>query len=348
MISCNISNILAANSDESKIEFNEDMLKHYIHRDLGDIIDFTKIVDITEWIISRDETYIDILVPDHKVEDLFRVCMKTTVRRKRSDTTYIEEGTIYFHSGKDRSRAGCSYKLYNKSIECEYRGKVIDVPPGYTIIRLEAKNGRRKTRSSVKSAADIIKKQLATWDEVFIIEMSDIKDIWVSSKSRNGDMESSVLSDIRGYRTYTNYETKYDVKLKFNSSKDETQNAYTKNLSNKATFFDTGDIRYQTKLIIDLLKDIGMDKKKLTKKELYKNVESIFKTKKTCKTAREVIGYLNGEIKKPPINERRIRKYAKDIIDSGNHYIYSETDIPGIDLGEVQRYIQSKELFRLE
>lgn len=87
MISCNISNILAANSEESKIEFNEDMLRYYIHRDLGDIIDFTNIVDITEWIISRDETYIDILVPDHMVEELFRVCMKTTVRRKRSDTT---------------------------------------------------------------------------------------------------------------------------------------------------------------------------------------------------------------------------------------------------------------------
>lgn len=344
IISCNISRIYNGTNSKGETNIDKSFIKELFEFDLGDIVDFNKLSDIEKWGISRDETFIDMLVPNYIVDSLYKVYEKTNISRKTIHIEYRDKGTIYFHSGKGREHAGCLYKIYDKVRECKNRGEEIKVPEGYTIIRFEVKYGRSKIRHSVKDTIKVINKQLELLDQVFINTRASMfcKEVPFSQNIEEVYYNINLINDSRWL-----YNSKYQFKFKQKDIESSNLSAYTKNLSNKATFLDTCDIRYQQKLLVELFRNLKMDKDKLTRLQLLKSIDSIFETTTTQKSAKKVVKYLNGEIKKPPFNSRRITAYKNKILNNGVHYIYSDIDIPSIMIEELERCIYSNTRLQL-
>ena len=329
LISINMDKLIkeTVNGLMTNIDINN--IKDYLEDRVGDILDFNKISDVNSWGVTREETYIDIVVPEDVAEALYDVLLKTKSNRKKTDDEYADKGTIYYYSGTDRKKSKCLYKVYNKKKESKYRNKKVDCPVNNTVLRFEAKNGRTKIVRVVRNIRkDIINKSVRA-DNLFINICSDFSN-YKCFKFNSGNeyiLNGAPCILYYGVNLWNTYGNEYNV-----YNKEPSYSVLLRNLSPYATLSDTCDIRYKQKLLIDFMKDMQMDKEKVTRKELMKKMDLIFTTPKTRETSKKVIKYLNGEIKVSPISEKSILKYKKKILDSGVHYIYSSMYIPAIDI----------------
>lgn len=345
IISLNMDKLFKENYADlsTTVDFNN--VKDYLEDKLGEIIDFTEISDVELWGVNREETFIDIIVPNDIAESLFEVLLKTKSNRKRIDDEYADRETIYYYSGSSRKKSKCLYKIYDKVKESIYRCKSIEVPHNNTVIRFEAKNGRTKIVRVVRNIRkDIINKNIAA-DNIFI-NINKVVNDSIKFQLEN-DNEYILKESLPLWYDTLNLWNVYDYKYKVYTNKVDSMTVLIKNLRSDATLLDTCDIRYQQRLLIDFMKDIQMDKEKLTREQLLQNIDAIFTTNKTRKTAKEVVKYLNGEIENPPINARSIVKYKKIILKSGVHYIYSQVCIPAIDIDELKRCIVNNNIFEI-
>ncbi|MBD7915426.1 hypothetical protein H9660_09720 [Clostridium sp. Sa3CUN1] len=345
IISLNMDKLFKKNNSDLSTVIGFNNLKDYLEDKLGEIIDFTEISDIKSWGVNREETFIDIVVPTYMAEALFEVLLKTKSNRKKIDDEYANRETIYYHSGANRKKSKCLYKVYDKVKESIYRGNSIEVPCNNTLIRFEAKNGRTKIVRVIRNIRkDIINKNNAA-DDVFI-NINPILNNCI--KLKFNIYNDYVLKGSPHLRYDTlNLWSIYDNKYKFYNNNVEYSTVLTNNLSSEATLLDTCDIRYQEKSLIDFMKDIQMDKEKLTREQLLESIDVIFNTNKTRETAKQVVRYLNGEIENPPINIRSIVKYKKTILEFGVHYIYSKVYIPAIDIDCFKQCILSNKRLEL-
>lgn len=326
------------------IDFNN--VKDYLEDKLGEIIDFTQITDFELWGVNREETFIDIIVPNDIAEALFEVLLKTKSNRKRIDEEYAGRETIYYFSGSDRKNSKCLYKIYDKVKESRYRGNSIEAPPNKTIIRFESKNGRTKIVRTIRNIRNDIIKRNASADSVFMNMNQSTNDYCIKAQSDSSKDNIFKIHPPKGDDTL-NIMSIYDYKYNLYDNKKDISIVLIKNLRRDATLLDTFDSRYQQQLLMDFMKDIQMDKEKLTREQLMQNIDTIFITNKTRNTAKEVVKYLNGEIKNPPINARSITEYKKRILSSGVHYIYSKVYIPAIDIDCFKHCIINNERLEL-
>lgn len=97
---------------------------------------------------------------------------------------------------------------------------------------------------------------------------------------------------------------------------------------------------YQIFVISDFISKCGFNKIITTKERLNRVVENspIF-TKKTTKTCKRVIRFLNGEIANIDLNSRTVDRYKKKILLIGYHYLYADSELAPITLAEVERVI---------
>ena len=111
LISINMDKLIkeTVNGLMTNIDINN--IKDYLEDRVGDILDFNKISDVNSWGVTREETYIDIVVPEDVAEALYDVLLKTKSNRKKTDDEYADKGTIYYYSGTDRKKSKCLYKV---------------------------------------------------------------------------------------------------------------------------------------------------------------------------------------------------------------------------------------------
>lgn len=328
-IDCSISKVYNGTNSKSKTNVTIEEFYNRVINDLKDYINFEAIGDVYDATISRDETFIDLIVPNEIKEDLFRVLKSTQPSRKKVDLTYYEKGTIYYYSGNTRSKLGAEYKVYDKVKEALSRGEVIEVPPNHTIIRFEAKGSRNKLVHSIKK---LIKSEIELeriFNEAFIT-VNDTN--YMDNIPFAIDLDSKRLDLSQGIRIYSSVS---NYKYKFNMNTVNIETSYKKRLNKRVTIQDICDTRYQKQAIVQMFKDLNMNTRKLTRKQLNRHMERVFTTSKTRKTARQVIKYLNEELENCPVNERTLSSYKKKIIDSGVHYIYSDKGIASVDVDEL-------------
>ena len=174
LISVNMDKLIKETTSCLNTNININNIKNYLEERVGDILDFNKISDVNSWGVTREETYMDIVVPENIAKALYDVLLKTKSNRKKIDDQYANKGTIYYYSGSDRRKSKCLYKVYNKKTESKYRNKKIDCPLNNTVIRFEAKSGRSKIVRVVRNIRkDTITKSIAA-DNLFIKSCLDI------------------------------------------------------------------------------------------------------------------------------------------------------------------------------
>lgn len=94
---------------------------------------------------------------------------------------------------------------------------------------------------------------------------------------------------------------------------------------NEKQAFLSGDIEFQCqqKVIIYMLKDLNMDKRKISKGSyICLQIGVIFYKEKYHKHGQEGIRYLNGEIKTISLHKRKLKENMNKILSIGVRYIY--------------------------
>lgn len=120
--------------------------------------------------------------------------------------------------------------------------------------------------------------------------------------------------------------------LKFRINKTRTRSDFAKEFTNLEISLS---IEHQNMHIKNFIESLYLDKKIVTKKQLYGVIDGLrslsTKKRKTCK---RVIRFLNGEIKTIALTEKMINAYAKIILETGYSCFYGEIEVPAVGLDE--------------
>ncbi len=137
----NIASIWACNLQE---------LHQRLNSLLDGIIDLNDIGLIRYWNVYQYECFADFIIHEQDMIAWLKVISKCSIRYKKIDLTYVDKGTIYFHSGKSLGKSHTNVKIYDKlkhkrDIEAKYNlpridynhSEFINLPLGYRVLRVE-------------------------------------------------------------------------------------------------------------------------------------------------------------------------------------------------------------------
>lgn len=347
-MSFSTSKVFNGNNAIAKAILTEKMLFERVQSDLHKYINFKLLKPIDKWVVSSDETYIDIVGPKVIIDELFENISKTIVNRKKLDCSYREDGTLYFHSGKSWKRASSIIKVYYKLKELSDKKRLEElkevlgsIQEGYTVLRIEVIRNRGKT------IRELFKTEMAYegYEQSRLVERYD------KSYGFNNSNLKPLQLIINNARDNNVVVSKYkiDNNLLSRSCSEDTINIY-KYVSGKSMSRVAGTIgiSYQYKAIVDVFKELGIDKRKVTRMDLVNeiNASSLF-GKASKKTAIEIIKYINGEIDEIPVHEKRFKGYLKKLRALDVHYVYAFRNIVPIKLEEIADAIVLEERVKL-
>ncbi|MFH5836718.1 hypothetical protein ACHAL6_11660 [Proteiniclasticum sp. C24MP] len=126
-----------------------------IHNELRYAIDVKKLPPWSEWGLSRDELTVDITDTSENNRRRFDTLAKLKkLPYQIADLTYKNEGSIYFHTGKNRMKSGRQLIVYDKSLQQSIRGinleQTLNLPQGYSVLRVEEKTKGSPLKTDVK------------------------------------------------------------------------------------------------------------------------------------------------------------------------------------------------------
>lgn len=352
ILECSLSKLINGSNSIPVTDINmEQLMKLIVFQGLDSLIDISRLPNMDKWSISRDENFIDIYGDRETIEALYDVIAKTQVNRKNIDLSNKEKGTVYFYSGSSRKRAGCLIKVYFKlkeMIDKKEDTKYIDriTSQNCTVLRIEFKSNRSKIRHTVMNSKKAMnKRKVGLYNESDAIFSEISLDSYNKYFYFNNDKDTCLMNCI------SNINNKLLINVFLQKEKEEItplinhigyQNIELGNIhiglqlqnEKQALFSDAIEFQYQQKVIIDMLKDLNMDKRKISKRALYKLIDrsDIFIKKSTKSMAKKVIRYLNGEIETIPLHKRKLKEYMNKILSMGVHYIYSDKEIPAINI----------------
>lgn len=258
---------------------------------------------------------------------MYNSISKTIVSRKKVDLRYKEKGSIYFYSGKKRGKSGCKIIVYYKSLEVMTRNERIeDLPEGWEMLRIEFKGKRDKIVRELRKNSKQIKEYEANR---FI---SNYSNTYTFNTCSNDEYVHTYRSS--SYDSYFINNTKFGELPIMNIEEPSIVYLHSKNYKS-AKVIDTIDVRYQLSIIKDICKELLLDKKRLTRAELFSVILEVdkFKSRTLKQTAINVVKYINGELDEMPVNEKRLKKFLKEILSCGIHYIYVDATLEPIMIG---------------
>lgn len=335
-ISFSISKAFNGSNALSKTILTEEEIHQKVEEDLSKYIRFDLLEPIGEWLISKDETYIDIIAQKDTINQLYNSISKTIISQKRVNLSMKKNGTIYFHSGKEWNNAGSIIKVYYKLKEIsdnnriEELGEVIKtIPYGFDVLRIECVSKRHKIKRELEKKESEYK----ALEKEFLISLNS------KTLKFNCNKEDVVLENVYNKGPDIPPPINYNRMLinRHNLDKDNEMNIYNNLIGSKrGKVSDVIDIRYQYSNIFDMWRALALDKRKVTREKLFKIINESSKFSKTSKkTAIGVIKYVNGETDKIPISEKLFKRYLKDIGELGVHYIYTDEIVNPIHIEEL-------------
>ncbi|MCK8061338.1 MULTISPECIES: hypothetical protein [unclassified Fusibacter] len=117
---------------------------------LDGIINLNDIGLIRYWNVYQYECFADFVIHELDMNAWIKVISKSSIKYRQIDPTYVDRGTIYFHSSKLLADSHTNVKIYDKlkhkrDIESKHnlprvdynQSELINLPLGYRILRVE-------------------------------------------------------------------------------------------------------------------------------------------------------------------------------------------------------------------
>lgn len=351
-IDVSISKLINGNNAIPATKINIDELIARIYYDLKAVLNFNMIPDIKKWVISKDETFIDIIASKEIIESIYHLIEYSRIPHRKVDKTYKNKGSIYIHSGNKREKSTYTLIAYDKGKECARRGiditNIKKLEPEQSCLRLEVKIKRYSLKKNITQFKNrplfkepnnnfTLNKIDYNYSYKYISydydEISNTNIIFSNESIKHITMKDIIDSKIP--YTIVNYNYYFKLIDKINKSKTK---------DNKLYFTDILDVCFQAYSLKNILKELHLfntDITILTRKDLFKFIIKgvIFKTPKTKSTAKKIIEFLNGEKAKAPCCSKTINRYKNILLNAGIHYLYLKYYIPEISQAMLNKAI---------
>lgn len=349
LLSFSVAKFYNGNNSISKGNISTSDLTKRISNALSYVLCMDKLPPANTWRVIKDESNIDIIDSIENIQQRFDLIKKIKIPYRSIDYSLSEDGTIYFHSGKDRKKCSAAIIIYDKGKEQQFRGNDIHrfmeidddqeglrievVGKGYSLKRKVKKANMAKDRSELYPIINIYR-DLGTynWNAVYNMDRSTTGEHDDNHNIIFKEMISIIYIKPKRYEPQLNYYLGWQAYIKCN-------------MSNLSTVMSK---HYQSTVINDFIVQCGFDKIITTKDKLYKIIEnsSIF-TKTKRKTAKKVIRSLNENNYNTPLNYRTIDIYKKLILSTGYHYLYADIELKPITLVDILTVIEQDKALKM-
>lgn len=351
LLSFSVAKLYNGNNSIPKGNISTTDLVKRIGNELSDVLYIDKLPPPNTWKVSKDESNIDIIDSNENLKQRFELLKRIKIPYRRIDCSLAHDGTLYFHSGKDRGKSSAGIIVYYKGKEQQCRGNDI-----YELLGLDY--GNEDLRIEVKYRAHSLKRKATKIGKIQLLRDAGYpicnlyKDLGVYNRNIESNIRlnttlenhsykpifnetySVIYIDINRYISLSNYYLDWQCYVKCNI--DYKVNSLNTVMSKK----------YQFTVINDFIVQCGFDKRITTKDKLYKIIDnsSLF-TKTRRKAAKRVIRFLNKEIYNIDLNDRTIEIYKKLILSTGYHYLYADRELKPITSDDILMVInQDKSL----
>lgn len=343
LISYNISILYNGNNSIPKSNVCAIDLTKCINQSLKEVLYTSRLPHYNNWKISKDETNIDIIDTTINIKERFELLKKVKVPHRNLDYSFANDGTLYFHSGRDRNKSSGVIIIYFKGKEQRSRNKSSYNPYGYGNegLRIEIKNKRYVLKANISKVRRLnkLKNNLFNRFSTYNLKFSYRSELYL-----NSEMIYFTEANYNLFNKYVGIFPQYErYNFKCNGVKDiqSCRGMYIKDNSNDSNLDIVIGKDYQRIVISDFIIKCGLDKLITAKKKLYEIIDksNIF-SKTMKKTAKRIIRYLNGEFNSIDINDKTIKRYKKLILSTGYHYLYSSTELSPITIDDIVRIIE--------
>lgn len=150
-ISFSVSRLFNGNNIIPVTLIKKEDFNKLLYSKLNEIIDITKLPPICKWIVSSEETFIDIIMDKNQIDQLFKVLHKIDkMPYLKRNIRFQNDGTLYFENKRT------SIKVYYKILEQQQKNKDFDVfnflniKDNEDLLRFEVRNNRSKIKYEFK------------------------------------------------------------------------------------------------------------------------------------------------------------------------------------------------------
>jgi hypothetical protein len=162
-ISFSVAKLYHGNNSIAKGNISVTDLIQRIKRELSGVLHTEILPPTSEWIVTKDESNIDIIDSVENIQLRMEVLKKIRIPRRRLDSSFDTEGSLYFHSGKDRKKGSAVVTIYDKCKEQRDRGidihDLMGLAHGMGILRIESKGKGYTVKKIASKAAEIIERK---------------------------------------------------------------------------------------------------------------------------------------------------------------------------------------------
>ncbi|MCY6485337.1 hypothetical protein OW763_13445 [Clostridium aestuarii] len=286
-IKFNIPKLLYGYNIYSVYQYNSRIIWKRLCYELRDVINLIKYPYIDFWRITEYENNIDIIDDININVARYNVIRKIYTQNIYMDSTYADNGTIYFYPSKS-SKSNPSYKIVVYDKLKEFKDKATGINTSNVL--------NNKELIHLNSNQNILRIEIKNYRSKITKDFSYTKVLSSKSEAKTEYLASPMSSYIGSFAEGFNYQ------------------------------HQIGEIKYY-------LKRLHLDKIITKRYRLFEVIEKDNTLKaSTKKKIKNLIRYLNGEVKKCSVSDKTAREYRDFILSKGYHYIYSDNQLDPITI----------------
>jgi hypothetical protein len=262
------------------------------------------------------------------------------LKRKSKSNIYIDDGTIYFFSGKSYKDSGVVIIIYDKMKEIRDKNKsskkndILQYTTNQEVVRFEIKCDRDKIKYELEKYNNVIKKNFINilGKKDVDIKKFNLKDCLYETKIK--DFYQEVIYDIRERIFKCNINNDVESRL----FKEST-------VLINSCLDDLICIEFQKHMLSLIIKAGNLDKVITTRSNLFRIIRTNFSSTKS-KTLIKIIKYENGEINKINLAKGYLGSCKNEILELGYSYYYADEEIKPINIKDLIKDVTPNEKYR--
>lgn len=158
LLTFSLPDLYFGNNSHLWYDFDSNEFSRKTLNELRFVLDVQKLPPLKEWGLSRDELTMDIIDTEENNKHRFKTMTKhKMLSRKKADSTYVNQGSMYFHSGDNRINAGRQLIVYDKSLQQANKGndleQILNLPPNHSMLRIEEKTKGSPLKTNINKAS---------------------------------------------------------------------------------------------------------------------------------------------------------------------------------------------------
>ena len=158
LLTFSLPDLYFGNNSHLLFDVDSNELSRKILNELRFVLDVQKLPPLKEWGLARDELTMDIIDTEENNRHRFKTMTKQKMlSRKKADSTYANQGSMYFHSGDNRMNAGRQLIVYDKSHQQANKGndleRILNLPPDHSMLRIEEKTKGSPLKTNIRKTS---------------------------------------------------------------------------------------------------------------------------------------------------------------------------------------------------